>query len=695
MIDQRTNDEPSVILRLLEQFMADRETNTVRTSEEYQALFPGHERAVKRELASLESGIDESWMIDEYRILEELASGGQGVVYLADDPMLPRRVALKVLRGLVNPPPDVLLRFQREAELLARVDHPCVCPIYASGVSGGAPWIAMKYVDGETLERFIAKERTRGVLPRSRREIDDRVKIVSQLAAAVGALHAIGVTHRDVKPRNVMLARDGRPVLLDFGIAHVDDSSLTSSGEPLGAPLYMSPEQSRGEPTHHTTDVWALGALLYECLAPEAPFLRPSTAAVKEAIQSGEYTPLGRVNRSVPRDLCTIVATALDSSPARRYRNAQAMADDLQAYLERRPIAARPAGPLLRALRWCQRHPVRAVTSAAAALLVTVGALAVRGVLIEAEHAAHKRHAAALAAVEEAYVELLQDGASVTQARTRLEEASHELRDTPELLAGRLIVCLRTMQPQDARSEIDRERGGAHDDVLDVFDTYLTDHDALARLEVGSASQGFALGAVSLYHGHLMTQAREVEPARDAYVVASRSLEAALHLEPSPPTLHRLLLLQAAQYAERHDLARATARGLNMLVPDSAAVALLARGDAAAAVSKSGDFAWARRMLARDLSARGDHLAAVSHLEHVTAVDPESSRSHYELGLAYVAIVGDSALQAKGPLTGLPDPLAAAVASLSNAYELDPSDQEIANALALAKSQLDQRRAGG
>ncbi len=421
-------EEPAVAAAFLARYLADREAGAVRAAEEYAALFPGFEELVARELRALEADADadgpdprrDGATIGPYRPLRELGRGGQGVVHLAEDVRLRRRVALKVLDGL-GPGSEVLLaRFRREAEVAARLDHPGICAVLDAGADGGRAWIAMQLVEGETLARRLARARggaagegaapavaTGGadagdesvaaeedagsppvLPPRTRGELDAAVRFFERAARALHAAHEAGIVHRDVKPGNLAVRADGAPVWLDFGLARDesdDDARLTRTGDVFGTPAYMSPEQLRGSRLDRRTDVWSLGATLFEALTLRPPFEAPTREALYRAILEDEAPDVRRPAPAVPRDLAVVVATCLEQDRDRRYGTAADVAEDLRRVAAREPIRARPAGPLLRAGRWVQRNALVAALTAGLLLALLAGLLVTGTLLAESE----------------------------------------------------------------------------------------------------------------------------------------------------------------------------------------------------------------------------------------------------------------------------------------------------------------------
>ncbi len=330
--------------------------------------------------------------IGRYRLERELGRGGQGAVFLAEDEHLHRRVALKLLTALHLSSPDVLARFRREAQLASKLDHPGLCTVFDSGVHRGTPFIAMRYVQGETLERRIALAREAGQTcvsieaepsatagDRSSRDRVSRVlELIEKVARAMHVAHGAGVVHRDLKPSNVVITAEGQPVVLDFGIAgdlEGEFDTLTRTGDVFGTPAYMAVEQVRGTPgaVDARSDVWALGVMLYECVTLTRPFTGATREALFSAIKDTDPPDPRTRAPGLPEDLGVVLATALEKDPRRRYATALDFAEDLRAVRVLEPIRARPAGPWIRTRRWAQRN------RALAAVVVTVFTLLVAG----------------------------------------------------------------------------------------------------------------------------------------------------------------------------------------------------------------------------------------------------------------------------------------------------------------------------
>ncbi|MCK5942115.1 MAG: serine/threonine protein kinase, partial [Planctomycetes bacterium] len=270
------------------------------------------------------------------------------------------------------------LRFRREAEVAARLDHPTLCKVLAFGFERGVPYLVMPFIEGRPLSEVIAASDSgpaellspaSGVSSTRTAPafVAAAARLVERLARGLHVAHELGVVHRDVKPGNILLTPDGDPVLLDFGLARDDEAvqhQLTHSHDVLGTPAYMSPEQVRGERSDRRADVFALAVVLYELLAGERPFRGASRRELFDAITRGAWQPLQRVRAGTPRDLDLVLSVALETEPDRRYETALAFADDLSRVIARQPVLARPVGPIGRLARWCQRNRLLAASVA-------------------------------------------------------------------------------------------------------------------------------------------------------------------------------------------------------------------------------------------------------------------------------------------------------------------------------------------
>ncbi len=296
-------------------------------------------------------------VVPGYEVQGVLGRGGMGVVFKARQVGLDRLVALKMIRAGEQADRAEVARFQAEAQAVARLRHPNIVAIHEVGQAGGQPFFSLELVEGGSLEQRLAG----AALPPAQ-----AARLVQTLARAVQAAHEAGIVHRDLKPSNVLLAADGTPKIADFGLAKFlgSDSGRTHTGAILGTPSYMAPEQGqgegRGEGVGPAADVWALGAILYECLTGRPPFRGPSVLETLEQVRTQEPVPPSRLQSRTPRDLETITLTCLHKEPGRRYGSGRELAEDLGRFLAGEPIRARPVGTLERLRKWARRKPALA-----------------------------------------------------------------------------------------------------------------------------------------------------------------------------------------------------------------------------------------------------------------------------------------------------------------------------------------------
>ncbi len=319
-----------------------------------------------------------------YEVQDELGRGGMGVVYRAWDHRLHRPVAVKMLLSGAYARPEERERFGREAEAAAGLRHPNIVQVYHVGEHDGRPYYTMEFVEGGSLAETLAG----AALPAGR-----AAELLAKLAEAVQAAHARGIVHRDLKPANILLTADGTPKITDFGLARrLDDGAgLTRSGIPMGTPGYMAPEQALGQ-THAigpASDVYALGAILYETLTGGPPFRANTSAETLRQVVEQEPTPPSRRNAKVPRDLEVICLKCLRKEPLRRYPSAAALAEDLRHFERAEAITARPTGRLERSARWLRRRRVQVAALSIGTLLGI--ALVSAGLWLRSEHEAGVR----------------------------------------------------------------------------------------------------------------------------------------------------------------------------------------------------------------------------------------------------------------------------------------------------------------
>ncbi len=317
---------------------------------------------------------------DRFECLELLGRGGMGLVFKARDRRLDRVVALKFLRG---DRPELVERFAREARAQAQVEHPNICQVYEVGEVAGIPYIAMQLVVGHTLKEAAS------LLP-----LEARVKLMQDVAQALHEAHRIGLIHRDIKPSNIMVEdNDGglpHPYLMDFGLARqVEERGQTLTGDVLGSPAYMSPEQARGaaHSLDRRSDVYSLGATMYHLLVGRPPFQGSNPVDTLLQVQTEEPAPLRRHDPAIPSDLEAIVMRCLEKAPQRRYESSRALAEDLARFLDGRPPTLGRERVVIRTVRWLQRHR----RLAAAVLAVTLAGALVGGLSLRERIAAAER----------------------------------------------------------------------------------------------------------------------------------------------------------------------------------------------------------------------------------------------------------------------------------------------------------------
>jgi hypothetical protein len=303
-----------------------------------------------------------------YAVQRLLGEGGMGIVVLARQYQLGRLVAIKLPLHMLSD--EGRARFLREARAAAGLRHPNICPVHEVGEHHGEPYLVMDYIDGPTLHDWLGQN------PTARR----CAELVALLARAVAHAHARGVIHRDLKPNNILVERTtGQPVLTDFGLAKLLDEAgdqLSQSGTVQGTPAYMSPEQAAGKSGHigPHSDIYSLGAILYELLTGRPPYLG-SVGEVLKLVQTEDPAPPRRINPRIHPDLETVCLTAMARDPGQRYSSALALAEDLEHFAAGETIRARRARLFRRTVRWVRRHPIPVASGAAALLAVLVAAV--------------------------------------------------------------------------------------------------------------------------------------------------------------------------------------------------------------------------------------------------------------------------------------------------------------------------------
>jgi tetratricopeptide (TPR) repeat protein/tRNA A-37 threonylcarbamoyl transferase component Bud32 len=375
--------------------------------------------------------------IPRYEILERLGQGATAIVYRARDRELHRQVALKVLRETTALSEVARQRFRRESQAAASLSHPRLITVYDAGEVQGRLYLVMELVEGRPLSALL-----------SGKELGQEglLRLIEQAARGVAVAHQKGIVHRDLKPGNIMVGPGGEPKVGDFGLAHLVDSSqeLTRAGAALGTPLYMSPEQAEGHvgDISPRTDVYALGAMLYEIVTGSVPHAGETMAELYGKIIQGEVASPRRARPELSRDLETVMLKALEKDPRRRYSDAGDFADDLDRYLNGQPVRARPVPPLWRTLRKVAANRSLLGAMIAALVLLSLGfAWFLRSQSnLDRYHAAYQAgmeswtRAAGASRIDPAALAEVANG-----ARIRFEEAGQALPQRPEpwLMIGR------------------------------------------------------------------------------------------------------------------------------------------------------------------------------------------------------------------------------------------------------------------
>lgn len=556
-----------------------------------------------------------------FRLIRKLGEGGMGLVWEAEDPALGRRLALKMIR------PDQLHfsgareRFRREVEAVARLQHPGIVPIYSVGEDRGVPYFTMELLDGCSLSEALrelsgckpsglhGRDLARAVEAKLAQQDraaraegplfeadwpDACVMIARQAAEALEHAHSRGLIHRDLKPSNLALTRTGRVLLFDFGLARAEAvDGLTRSGVQPGSLPYMSPEQVRGDADLDArSDIYSLGATLYELLTLQPAFPPGSWEQTRERILAGSVTPLAAHNPGLSWDFETVCVVAMERDRARRYATAQDLARDLGALLHHQQIEARRPGFWLRTRRWTQRHPAQAVGATLGALLLLAGPVGWE-----------LSRARSLEEITAAYEKSEQDFRVALSAIGHVlrDTATEELEDVPRMQQARLVALDRALQ---LYGELSASRP---DDPLVLSEG--------AELHTSRASVLEDLG-------RRQEQAAELEVAREL-------LDRLQSLAPSVENVSRSAVA-LARLGKCHTGMGDTDRALEFLreairrletVPDASASpdVLLATAEA---LSIAGEPAEAERML-KDCENR---------LLSLQAAKPASSHSHWSLG---------------------------------------------------------------
>ena len=363
----------------------------------------------------------------EYELLEEIARGGMGVIYKARQTRLNRFVAVKMMLGGPFGDPKNLARFRAEAKTVAQLQHPNIIAIHEVGEHDGLPFFSMDYVEGRNLSEIVGNT----PLPIAR-----AARYVKAISEAVHYAHQHGVLHRDLKPSNVLIDSSDQPRVTDFGLAKSleGDSSLTISGQVLGSPSFISPEQAAGKSdgVGPASDVYSLGAILYHLLTTRPPFVAETMTQTLRMVEEQEPVSPRLLNASVPRDLETICLKCLQKEPQGRYDTAQELAEDITRFLRDEPIHAGPVGAAEKLWRWCRRNRALAATGATVLALLLVLAI---GSPIAALRINHERETAEQERRQEEQL-WLQAEANGKKAETQARKSQETARFLASILEG-------------------------------------------------------------------------------------------------------------------------------------------------------------------------------------------------------------------------------------------------------------------
>jgi tetratricopeptide (TPR) repeat protein len=508
--------------------------------------------------------------IGDYRLGRRIGAGAMGAVFLAQDEALGREVAIKLIGPDLAGSGDRAERFLREIRAAARLRHPNIVSVHAAGEHGGFRYMAMEHVRGASLHEVLAESTTRGARP----PLSDLLRWGAEIAEALAAAHAAGIVHRDVKPSNIRIAADGRAVLLDFGLA-VDTGSatITETGGFLGSPQYASPEQVgiAGVPIDARTDVYSLGATLYEALAGVAPFRGETREQLFHHILTRDPAPLRRVDPAISKDLETVVLAAIEKDPRRRHQTAAALAADLRAVSSGLPVSVRPPSAAGRLIRWAKRQPAKAAL--AIALAIGVPVVATLGGFILANLGRIERATADEKAedlgrlLEEAFLELGEEG----DATNLFAEA---MKMAPESESAQAGFALTLVGKTDHRGALAFLDGLPPRDPPPYWLTRIRD-EALARSKGPAASapapetRGHPIAAIDHFVAGFIDLLRyhfgETAVAQRAFP----HLRQAVLLSSSPVSFYYYELGHAAWHAGRHEDAREIAAAIEHLFPES------------------------------------------------------------------------------------------------------------------------------
>jgi eukaryotic-like serine/threonine-protein kinase len=598
--------------------------------------------------------------IPGFRIVGELGRGGMGVVYKAIQLSLNRLVALKVIHSGAYAISQAAVRFRAEAEAVARFQHPNIIQVFEVGENEGVGYLSLEYAAGGSLEQKLARK------PQEARQA---AVLLEVLARAIHSAHQRGIVHRDLKPANVVVTEDGVPKITDFGLAKLleQTGSPSIAGAIVGTPSYMAPELARGDPNEVTAavDIYALGAILYEMLTGRPPFLGSTPLSTLEQVTGQEPLPPTQFQRHTPRDLETICLKCLQKDPHRRYRTAQALAEDLNRFLEGRPIVARPASPWELAWKWAKRKPSTAVGLLSflwTVLLMLFGALYYSSLLRSAVRTAQ---AAEKAADRSAQTALDQRNLALKAFNQLVFEVQDKIGETPATrslrrsLLDTAISGLDEIAQSTEKSAPSLGRAVAHQKLGEIFRQIGRAEDALRQLEhARRLAEGLAadasddipvaecLSRACLGLGGLYVGRGEPEKARHYF---QRVVDLTAEMPPAPLTDPKMRTVQiqahfqmgralgfSRQFGESEQWLRKTQalaeRWISAEPGNTQAQDMLA-----ACFRKLGDVG---KLTNNDVAARRDYLEAIQIGRKLVLAEPTSRELKRNLAMALDDLAG-------------------------------------------------------
>ena len=453
--------------------------------------------------------------IGKYRVVRELGQGGMGTVYLAtrDDDEYIKEVAIKLVPAVVDRE-ELMRRFRAERQIMATLEHPNIARLLDGDTTrDGIPYVVMEYVQGRPIDAYCEEEKL---------GVKARLRLLLKVFNAISHAHRNLVVHRDIKPGNILVADNGEPKLLDFGIAKILDAdvgpALTRSGMRLMTPEYASPEQARGEPVNTASDVYSLGVLLNKLLTGALPYELDTReiGGIEKIICEQPPTRPGAINPDVDDELDDIVAMSIRKEPERRYQTVAAFADDIERYLNNEPIAARPDSLAYRASKFFRRNQAAvllssvAVVASVAIVSFYTAQLATERDIANAEADKARRVSELLGNVMQASGPEVSLGEAITATDLLdhgAERARGELADEPELLAELLAVVANTYQSLDMFAE-----------SYSIANEALTlRREALGPDDARVADSLFDVGYANIYRGKMGEAEQAFKEALEIY----------------------------------------------------------------------------------------------------------------------------------------------------------------------------------